>query len=132
MANVGYVQLRRGILEHLQDGRMTSDEFAAFTVVLLKADHKTGVWRGAGKALARLLGWCERKGRLVLASLAAKGYLSIALGSRLIQAAGLVSVVRYFSPGRRGTGIGRGLPDRGTGMPHWAEVRHPGADRNKK
>jgi hypothetical protein len=56
MANVGYVQLRRGILEHLQDGRMTSDEFAAFTVMLLKADHKTGVWRGAGKALARLLG----------------------------------------------------------------------------
>jgi hypothetical protein len=125
MANAGYVQLRRGILEHLEDGRMTSDEFAAFTVVVLKADHKTGVWRGTGKALARLLQWCERKGRLVLVSLAAKGYLSIARarGHRPLDRLG-DPLFRARKPGARMprlTGTRHGdagiRPDLGTGVP---------------
>lgn len=71
----GYVQLRRGLLEHLIAGRMTSDEGIAFTVCLMKANHKTGAWKGNGKVLAQILHWCIRKGQEVLASLNQKGYL---------------------------------------------------------
>jgi len=38
----GYVQLRRGLLEHLQDGRLTPLEFATLTTLILLASKDTG------------------------------------------------------------------------------------------
>lgn len=73
----GYVPLRRGLIEHLEQGRITSDEFAAFTLALMKADHKTGKWKSNGTAIAKLMHWEERKGRRVLQTLAAKCYLGV-------------------------------------------------------
>src|SRR5579862_814851 len=130
MADVGWVQLRRGILEHLASGRMTSDEFAAFTVILLKADHRNGVWRGTGKSLARLLGWCERKGRTVLAALAAKGYLSIAR-ARNQHSRSVVTVARYF--GERSAAPGcRASVERGMRMPRNALCAAPGCRQEQE
>lgn len=71
----GFVQLRRGLLTHLITGRIDSDELAAFAVLLIKADHRTGCWKGSGRLLSLDLHWCERKARRILASLTKKGYL---------------------------------------------------------
>jgi hypothetical protein len=38
----GYVQKRRGVLQHLVDGRMTPNEYFVFDILLILADHKTG------------------------------------------------------------------------------------------
>ena len=122
MADVGYVQLRRGILEHLQVGRLTSDEFAAFTVILLKADYRTGVWPGTSKTLARLLGWCERKGRSVLGELGAKGYLCI---TRVRRHRSEVTINRYFGQNSAAPGC-RHSADGGTGMPSLSRIAAPG------
>ena len=121
MADVGYVQLRRGILEHLQVGRLTSDEFAAFTVILLKADYRTGVWPGTSKTLARLLGWCERKGRSVLGELGAKGYLCI---TRVRRHRSEVTINRYFGQNSAAPGC-RHSADGGTGMPSLSRIAAP-------
>jgi hypothetical protein len=73
----GFVQLRRGLLEHVESGRMTSDEFAAFVYITAKADHRTGVWKGSGRELGAALGWCPRQGQNVLASLKSKTYVKV-------------------------------------------------------
>lgn len=39
----GYVPIRRGLLEHLTEHRMTPTEFAIFNILLLWADHRTGI-----------------------------------------------------------------------------------------
>lgn len=92
----GYIQLRRGILEHLADGRITSDEFAAYTVVLLAADRRSGSWKGSGAELAKRIGWQVRKAQRVLAELARKGYLALKrLGGRVFHGY-LVSIPKYF------------------------------------
>lgn len=70
------MQLRRGILEHLESRRITVEEYSIYTLIILKADHRNGTWKGCALALARLTGkskrWCAYK----LASLRGKGYLS--------------------------------------------------------
>ena len=91
----GYVQLRRGILEHLTAGRITSDEFAAYAVLILNANRHTGTWRGSGAAIARIVHWEARKACRVLASLARKGYIAIKRVPGSLQAY-LFSVVKYF------------------------------------
>jgi hypothetical protein len=72
----GFVQLRRGIIEHLKDGRITSDEFCAYTSMILLADHKTGIWTGCSKVLAKILHWSRRQAQAVLKSLRDKKYIS--------------------------------------------------------
>lgn len=42
MTFAGWVQLRRGIIEHLRDGRLSTLEYAVLTVLILLADSKTG------------------------------------------------------------------------------------------
>lgn len=51
MNYVGFVQLRRGILEHIHNGRLTTHEFAALNVLIMIADKGTG----AGEINAPLL-----------------------------------------------------------------------------
>jgi hypothetical protein len=48
---VGYVPLRRGLLSHIQEGRLTSNEALTFVVLLLLADKETGSGTINGPAL---------------------------------------------------------------------------------
>lgn len=41
----GYVPLRRGVLEHTMAGKLSTQEFAAFTALVLLADKETGAGR---------------------------------------------------------------------------------------
>jgi hypothetical protein len=52
----GFVQIRRGILEHLQEGRLTVRDYACYSVIILLADKATGLWWGCAQALAAQFG----------------------------------------------------------------------------
>lgn len=74
----GYHRTRRGIVEHLQDGRLTLLEAGAFELIRLVADYKTGIWWGSAKALEGKCGAGDidtRKARRILESLERKGYI---------------------------------------------------------
>jgi len=59
---------------------MTGDEYGAFTLVLLLADFRTGVWKGSGVALSEhLMGWSLRKCQRILKSLERKDYVELQL-----------------------------------------------------
>jgi hypothetical protein len=73
----GFVQLRRAVNEHLQSGRMTADEWAAFALILTLVDFRSGIWTGSGVALSDYLKWCSRKSQLVLKSLERKKYIQL-------------------------------------------------------
>ena len=100
---VGYVQLRRGLTEHILDGRMDGNECAAFSFILMGADFRTGVWNGSGAALASAYKWSLRKAQMVIASLRIKGYLSISRrrgtrGNYPIRVAGYQKVTQQAAP----------------------------------
>lgn len=72
----GYVALRRGIAEHLHDGRLTTAEFAALVCLIMLADSSTGQGCINGPCLHFYLpdlsyDACKR----VLKSLQTKGYI---------------------------------------------------------
>ena len=72
----GFVPIRRGIYDHLVDGRMTGDEFLIFVVLLLKADHKCGVvHKVSAPSLAGLLRIPARTVSRRLKCLENKGYI---------------------------------------------------------
>jgi hypothetical protein len=76
--NSGFIQKRRGILDHLRDGRLTLLELGAHDVVILLADKSTGLWTGSAKALAANCGAgdiTDRQARHLLESLEKKGYI---------------------------------------------------------
>jgi hypothetical protein len=62
----GFVPLRRGIWEHVRDGRMSKLEALAFIYICSQADTRTGIWKGSAGALAGELGLPERTARDVL------------------------------------------------------------------
>ncbi len=73
----GFVQMRRGIMQHLYEGEMTPMEFLAFVLVVLLADKATGVWRGSNPALVTISGEQLSASTVkdVMAKLEAKGYI---------------------------------------------------------
>lgn len=71
----GYVKLRRGIAQHVADGKLPTDEFAAYLMMILEADHANGLWFGNGILLSKIMRWQPRKAQRVLASLKALGYV---------------------------------------------------------
>ena len=71
----GFVKLRRGIAEHVSDGRLSTDCFAAFVMITIAANHQNGVWIGSGASLAEDMRWKKRKGQRVLMDLESSGYL---------------------------------------------------------
>jgi hypothetical protein len=82
----GYVPVRRGILEHVFDGRLTPAEHHAFLTILLLADAATGTWRGSSHALTTILGYSSKNTMAdAFDGLEAKGY-----------------ILRDYAPGRRG------------------------------
>lgn len=62
----GFLQLRRGLWEHVRDGRMTITEALAFVYICSEADTRTGIWKGSAKSLSGELGIPERTARDVL------------------------------------------------------------------
>jgi hypothetical protein len=75
-ADGGFVAIRRGIYEHLSDGRMTGKEWMVYSTLHLKADHETGIcYKISGPALGHLLRQKPHYINRVLRSLEAKGYI---------------------------------------------------------
>lgn len=62
----GFVPIRRGVWEHVRDGRMSLTEAAAFIYICSQADTRTGIWKGSAKSLSGELGMPERTARDVL------------------------------------------------------------------
>ena len=77
-ANGNFVQLRRGILQHVETGRLSAREFAAYVFIVLFADSSTGAWWGNSVALAAKFGSgdvSELAAQKTLRSLGEKGYI---------------------------------------------------------
>lgn len=82
----GWVPVRRGILDHIYDGRLTPSEHHALLSMFLLADASTGVWRGSAPALTTVLGYTsQRTMATAFEGLEAKGY-----------------ILRDYAPGGRG------------------------------
>lgn len=47
----GYAIIRRGLLDHLLEGRLGFFELGIYTTIHLQADFQTGVWRGSAPRL---------------------------------------------------------------------------------
>jgi hypothetical protein len=71
-----FVKSRRGILEHLQQGRLSIAEFAVFQLLLLQADKATGVVWTASPTITTQFRNCDgRTIKEALAGLKRKGYI---------------------------------------------------------
>jgi len=64
--DTGFFQLRRGLWEHVRDGRMSITEALAFIYIGTQADTRTGIWKGCAKSLAGELGIPDRTARDIL------------------------------------------------------------------
>ena len=73
--NTGFLQLRRGLLQHCAEGRMPPGELAAYILLLLSADASTGVVWSSAAALALNFGFSERRSRSLLEKLEAGKYV---------------------------------------------------------
>jgi len=73
--DTGFFQLRRGIWEHVRDGRMSTTEALAFIYIGTQADTRTGIWNGSAKSLAGELGIPERTARDVLEKMERGDYI---------------------------------------------------------
>jgi hypothetical protein len=62
----GFAPIRRGLWEHVRDGRMSHLEALAFVYICSQSDTRTGTWKGCAKSLAGELGMKERTARDVL------------------------------------------------------------------
>ena len=54
--NHGYVQLRRGLFLHVQDGSMAIGEAFLYMAILANADPATGVWKSSAGMLSSYYG----------------------------------------------------------------------------
>ena len=70
-----FVKVRRGILQHLQERRLTTHEFAVFQLLLLLADASTGVWWGDSVGVSAYLDMGQRAAKNALHGLKEKGYV---------------------------------------------------------
>jgi hypothetical protein len=59
----GFLQLRRGLFEHVRDGRMSVTQALAFIYICSEADTRSGIWKGSAKSLSGELGISERTAR---------------------------------------------------------------------
>jgi hypothetical protein len=71
----GWMPLRRGLWEHVRDGRMSITGALAFLRTCSEADTRTGVCRSSAKSLASDLGISERTARDVHEKLEHGGYI---------------------------------------------------------
>lgn len=71
----GFLQLRRGIFEHVRDGRMSHMDALALIYMASQADTRTGVWNGSAGALAGELALSSRNARKSLERLTHARYI---------------------------------------------------------
>jgi hypothetical protein len=71
----GFLQHRRGIWEHVRDGRMTLQDVAVHQYIAAQADTRTGVWSGSAGALAGELCLSPRIARRFLERLSRGDYI---------------------------------------------------------
>lgn len=73
----GYVPIRRGLIEHLQLGRMTPQETLVYVILLIWADHRTGIATTNAAGIVFLSGHQLNQSvvQKKLASLERKGYI---------------------------------------------------------
>src|ERR1017187_8257758 len=71
----GFVQLRRGLFEHVQNGEMSMGECFLYTAILANADPATGVWISSAGMLSSYYGIPHRTCRDWLTKLENKQYL---------------------------------------------------------
>lgn len=71
----GFVQMRRGLLEHIRAGRLTGNEGSLFMWLVLEADPCTGIVYGSAGLFATVYGWSARNVREWLEGLERKGYI---------------------------------------------------------
>lgn len=75
-SDAGFVPIRRGIFEHISDGRMSGKEWMVYSILHLKADHETGIcYKISGPALGHLLGIKPHYINRLMRSLERKGYI---------------------------------------------------------
>jgi hypothetical protein len=73
--NKGFVQLRRGLFEHVQNGEMSMGECFLYTAILAHADPATGVWISCASMLSSYYKIPERTCQCWLENLEKKRYL---------------------------------------------------------
>ena len=71
----GFIQLRRGIFEHVRDGRLTPLTFLVYIYIISQADTRDGRWKGSAGCLARELGISRRAAKYALEALQKRHYL---------------------------------------------------------
>jgi hypothetical protein len=71
----GFMPLRRGVFEHVRDGRMCPTDFTCFAYIIGQADTRSGVWIGSAGALAGELSMSPRTSRSVIERLEKRGYI---------------------------------------------------------
>jgi hypothetical protein len=73
--DAGFFQLRRGIWEHVRDGRMTLQDVAVHQYIASQADTRTGIWNGSAGALSGELCISPRMARRFIERLTRGGYI---------------------------------------------------------
>ena len=71
----GFLQLRRGIFDHVRDGRLTQMEAFVLIYMFSQADTRTGVWSGSAGALNGEIGIPLRNARRILENLSNNRYI---------------------------------------------------------
>ena len=74
----GWLKIRKGILDHLADGRMDFSMFTAYMIMLSNCDYSTGLCMGCARRLRSLMGeqWSLKKCRRTLADLSKAKYIT--------------------------------------------------------
>ncbi len=75
MANSGYIQLRRGLSEHVRDGRLSFSEASLYVFMIMDTNPNTGVCFGSAGLFAAIYGISSRTCRECLENLEKKGYI---------------------------------------------------------
>jgi hypothetical protein len=75
IGNAGFIQLRRGISEHVRDGRLSFFEASLYVFVMMEANPATGLCYGSAGLFAAIYGISPRTCRDALEKLEQKGYL---------------------------------------------------------
>jgi hypothetical protein len=65
----GFLQLRRGLWEHVRDGRLTRTKALVYIYMLTQADTRSGVWNGSAGAIAGELAIPKSTAKYVLQKL---------------------------------------------------------------
>ena len=75
-----YVKLRRGLLDHLINGNITWDQYAFYTILLIKANSDTGIVMVNYSALAREIKQGVQVVRRFCIALAQVGFILVQVG----------------------------------------------------